>query len=230
MDRLIAWYRVGSSAGAVAALVVANAIPLAGVLFLGWNVWTILIVYWIENGIVGVFNVLKMIKAQGVPEGAQSTWLINGRPAGDVGKVSIVPFFIMHYGIFWTVHGVFVLTLPVFGGISGDAADLIGGIQPWSIVLATVGLFISHGVSYSFNFLGRGEYLRVSAATQMFAPYGRLIVLHLTIIVGALAIGITGAPAVAVGILVVGKTVMDVGLHLAEHRRATAPDGKTPAV
>ena len=34
-------------------------------LVFGWNVWTILIVYWLENGIVGVFNVLKMLKAEG---------------------------------------------------------------------------------------------------------------------------------------------------------------------
>ena len=65
MDRLIAWYRVGSSVGAVVALIVANAIPLFGVLFLGWNVWNILIMYWLENGIVGVFNVLKMLRAEG---------------------------------------------------------------------------------------------------------------------------------------------------------------------
>ena len=65
MERLIAWYRVGSSVGAVVALVVANAIPLFGVLFLGWNVWTILTIYWLENGVVGVFNVLKMAKAAG---------------------------------------------------------------------------------------------------------------------------------------------------------------------
>ena len=64
MERLIAWYRVGSSVGAVVALVAANAIPLAGVLWFGWNVWTILIVYWLENGIVGVYNVLKMLKAE----------------------------------------------------------------------------------------------------------------------------------------------------------------------
>ena len=50
---------------ALVALIVANAIPLFGVLFLGWNVWTILIVYWLENGIVGVFNVLKMLRAEG---------------------------------------------------------------------------------------------------------------------------------------------------------------------
>ena len=54
VERILAWYRVTSSVGAVVALVVANAMPLLGVLFLGWSVWTILIVYWLENGIVGV--------------------------------------------------------------------------------------------------------------------------------------------------------------------------------
>ena len=53
VERLLAWYRLTSSVGAVVALVVANAIPLVGVLFLGWNVWNILVVYWLENGIVG---------------------------------------------------------------------------------------------------------------------------------------------------------------------------------
>ena len=65
IERILAWYRVGSSVGAVVALIVANLIPLIGVLFFGWSVWNILIVYWLENGIVGVFNVLKMATAQG---------------------------------------------------------------------------------------------------------------------------------------------------------------------
>ena len=53
----------------------------------------------------------------------------------------------------------------------------------------------------------------------MFAPYGRLVVLHMTIIFGGMAIAFTGAPAAAVAILVVLKTALDVGFHLAEHRK-----------
>ena len=67
MDRIVAWYRVTSSIGAVVALVVANLIPLVGVLFFDWNVWMILVVYWLENGVVGFFNVLKMLRAEGEP-------------------------------------------------------------------------------------------------------------------------------------------------------------------
>ena len=126
MERLIAWYRVGSSVGAVVALLVANAIPLVGVLFLGWNVWTILTIYWLENGVVGVFNVLKMAKAAGPEPTGAAAMLYNGRPVvgGAAAKASLIPFFVMHYGIFWVVHGIFVLTLPEFEAFGGESAGL----------------------------------------------------------------------------------------------------------
>ncbi len=228
VDRLVAWYRVGSSVGALVALVVANVIPLLGVLFFGWSVWNILILYWLENGIVGVFNVLKMARAEGATD--EDGLTLNGRSVAGSGKFALIPFFIVHYGIFWFVHGVFVLTLPVFtamfrGGSSvglpfGDGVGI--GVDPGVIGVAIIALAISHGVSYWWNFLRGGEYRRVSAARQMFAPYGRLGVLHLTIILGAFAVIATGAPAAAVAILVAVKIVLDVGFHLAEHRKVAA--------
>jgi hypothetical protein len=234
VDRLVAWYRIGSSVGAVVALIAANAIPLVGVLFLGWNVWNILIVYWLENGIVGVINVFKMARAEGSDDATGMT--INGRPASNASKTALIPFFALHYGIFWFVHGVFVLTLPLFTGmfdtgrdpfesdavIPGVGSVSSAGIDPGTILFAVVALAISHGLSYWWNFRRGGEYRRVSAAKQMFAPYGRLFALHLTIIFGAMAIIATGAPAAAVAILVVIKTLLDVGFHLAEHRRVSA--------
>ena len=57
----------------------------------------------------------------------------------------------------------------------------------------------------------------------MFSPYGRLVVLHVTIIFGAIAISMTGAPVAAIVILVVLKTLLDLGLHLREHRRLAGP-------
>ena len=227
MERLLAWYRVGSSVGALVALIVANAIPLIGVLFLGWNVWTILIVYWLENGIVGGFNVLKMAYAEGEPESPAvraSTIRINGRPAEDASKAFMIPFFVMHYGIFWLVHGVFVLTLPLFGAVGGDQ-ELTVDIQPGTILLAVLALAISHGLSFWWNFLHGGEYRRTAAAALMFAPYKRLVALHITIIFGAFAVMFTGAPAAAVAVLVAIKTAIDLGLHLAEHRGELTPRG-----
>ena len=242
MERLIAWYTVGSSFAAVVALVVANAIPLVGVVFLGWDVWTILIVYWIENGIVGLFNVGKMSLAEGVDD-AQAQTTINGRPITGNGKGFLIPFFLVHYGIFWVVHGVFVLTFAAFASFDGApgaiaidpsgppdlgvASSAATGPDPGAILFAAFALFIGHGASFLFNYVGRREYLRVSAAGQMFAPYGRLVILHLTILLGAFAIMVIGAPVGAIAVLVALKTAMDLGFHLREHRnvaaRPTAP-------
>ena len=78
----------------------------------------ILIVYWLENGIVGFFNVLKILRAEG-PMDPTSDWRMNGKPMAVVGRGAIAGFFVIHYGLFWFVHGIFVLTLPLFAGI-GD--------------------------------------------------------------------------------------------------------------
>ena len=233
MDRLLAWYRVGSSVGAVVALVVANLVPLVGALWFGWNVGTILIIYWLENGVVGVVNVLKMLRAEGTDTSGAATWRVNGRPAASMWRAALVPFFFVHYGMFWIGHGVFVLLLPVFGGIGSDGTtgpDMTAGLSVGTILVAVVVLAISHGVSYRFNFLGKGEYRRVSPQGQMFAPYGRLVILHITIIVGAMAISMTGAPAAALAILVLLKIVLDVGFHLAEHRKAAELPVRTPPI
>ena len=84
-------------------LVAANLVPLAGVLFFGWSVFATLLLFWVENVIVGGFNILRML------------WAQPDNPLMWVAKAGTIPFFIVHYGMFTTVHGVFVLTL--FGGM-----------------------------------------------------------------------------------------------------------------
>jgi hypothetical protein len=221
MDRLLALYRTASAGGAVVALIVANLVPLVGVLFLDWNVWTILIVYWLENGVVGAINVLKMRRAAGPYVQGRVSMSFNGRPVDEASTNALVGFFILHYGIFWAVHGVFVLSLAsgAFGPVGAEPA---AGPSPWTILVAAVGLLISHGVSYRLNYIGRGEYLHTSAAAQLFAPYGRLVILHVTIIVGAIAIEETGAPVAAIVILVGLKIALDLGFHFLERARAAA--------
>ena len=216
MERLVAWYRVSSSVGALVALVVANLVPLAGVLWFGWSIWTILTIYWVENGIVGFYNVLKMAAVTGT------------------GKIGVIPFFILHYGMFWLVHGIFVLTLPTFvpfgaggeldrsappfmseGQLSPDPA--LAGANVTNVVIAGIGLFISHGVSYVLNFIRSGEHRRVSATDLMGAPYRRVVILHLTILFGAFAVVLTGAQLGPLLILIALKTGVDVAFHLREH-------------
>ncbi len=242
MARLVAWYRIGSSVGAVVSLLLANLVPLAGVLWFGWNVRTVLIVYWLENGVVGAFNVLKMLHAEGTdrvrpdvvvaPDGRRIRLpaTATSLPPG-LQRIAAIPFFIAHYGVFWLVHGIFVLTLPLFATAAADQALSTGAApEPGQILVVLILLAISHGVSYRLNFIGRGEYLRVSPTQQAMAPYGRLVILHVTIILGGVAIAVTGASAAAIVVLVLLKTAMDLGFHVGEHRKeATEAAGPTPA-
>ncbi len=42
-------------------LIIANMIPLAGSAFLGWNLGDVMVLYWAESAIIGLFNLCKII-------------------------------------------------------------------------------------------------------------------------------------------------------------------------
>ena len=229
MERLIGWYRVGSSVAAVVALVAFNLVPLAGVLWWGWNLLSILALYWVENGIVGVFNVVKILRAEGTS--LRGSWQVrfNDRPIETVARGPIAAFFLLHYGIFWLTHGLFVLVfLPLMAGFGPlmpgsvpcfDAAACSVGGPEWGLVGAgAVGLALSHGVSFWTNYIGRREYQTTSPGQLMLAPYGRLVILHLTIIFGGMVSLWLGSPVGSLLVLVALKTMLDLAFHLREHR------------
>ena len=275
--RAVGLYRRTATSRSALLLLVANAIPLVGVAFFDWSLLTILVLYWLENGIVGFWNVPRIVMAQGsviptpasvMPPGApmqaaspipQGPPPPSGTPLAPdgpplppgtagmaamgsamsrlagVGRAALALFFIVHYGIFWSVHGVFVFALPAFGdgfGMgsgtpafgggfgAGGGTSAFGELEPSYVALAAVALFISHGASFLFNYIGRGEYRTASPAGQMASAYGRVVVLHITIIVGSLVVAFLGAPIGALLILVVLKTAFDLGLHLRQHRNS----------
>ena len=252
LGRFLDAYRRTASTRTAIALIVANLVPLIGVVVFRWSLLTILVVYWIENGIVGFWNVPKILLAQGSVVPIDSSRLppaaarsLAAMTVPGVGRLGLAFFFLVHYGLFWAAHGFFVLNLPAFASFSATglepcldtgtfpafpeaAAGCAGphvlglGVES-SVLIAAVALFLSHGLSFLVNYLGRGEYLTASPTRQMAAPYGRVFVLHLTIILGAFAIALLGAPIGALVVLVVLKTAFDLRLHLREHAEAPGP-------
>jgi hypothetical protein len=191
-------------------LVVANLVPLYGVAMLGWSVFSVLLLFWVENVIVGLLNVARMLC---VDPADPLQWLA---------KLILVPFFCFHYGMFAAVHGTFVFSL--FGHVKASG---LFPLETWFATIGAQGLWLavaalaaSHLVSFSWNFLGRGEFRRASAAELMAKPYGRVVVLHLTILLGGFSILALGSPLWALLLLVGLKIAIDLLAHLKEHRGA----------
>ena len=202
---------IGQSAPlAVVLLVAANLFPVVGVLYLGWDVATVLIAYWIENGIVGLLNVPKMLLASGPPS----------QDASIAAKAALAAFFAFHYGLFWIGHGVFVMLLTGAFGFFGfvDPAPRVPDDR--ILLLAAAALFVSHAASLVLNYVGRREYLSISVGAQMFRPYLRIFVLQLTILFGGFLILALRQPVGLVVLLVLLKTALDLVSHLREHGRA----------
>jgi hypothetical protein len=210
--------RLSGSRLAVAALLAGNAVPLVGVLAFGWDAHSLLVVYWLESGVVGAISVLKVLRAEGADDpDALPTMRFNERSvASFVGTPNrrVARFFVSHYGGFWAVHGVFVLVFA--------AAFPLPFASPVDVALATVGFVGYHAVSYHRNFVGGREFERNGPVTLMVEPYRRVLVLHVTIVFGFFAVGSIGAPVGALVVMVLAKTALDLRGHWREHDRAKA--------
>lgn len=194
-----------------AVLIAANVAPLIGVLSHHWSVFAVVLLYWCENVVVGVFNVLRMVCAR--PQDALA----------NAGKFFLVPFFCVHYGGFTFVHGIFVFTL-FGGGIKPGGFDLsphtvLTAVRQAGLGWAVAALFASHGFSFFHNYLGGGEYRRIGLSQLMTQPYARVVVLHIAIIGGAVLVQALGSAVPALALLIVLKTAIDLRAHLAERRK-----------
>lgn len=190
----------------VISLIAANLVPLFGVLFAGWDLFAILILFWSENIIIGFYNILKIATAK-----------VN-QPVEHLGKLFIIPFFSFHYGMFCFVHGIFIssffnqdkMGFDPFSGISWPERKILLGIAV---------LFISHGISFAVNYIIKDERSKTNIATLMGAPYARIFILQIAIIFGGFFIMFLNSPVFMLIILIILKIGFDISLHRAQHMK-----------
>jgi Zn-dependent protease with chaperone function len=212
------------------ALLVANLLPIPGVLFFGWDVASLLLFYWIENLVIGFYTALRMLRA------------------GGAGAIPQMAFFLFHYGAFCGAHGVFLVGFLQIGGggvlpFGGDEwwgpliflQLLIGALakasaaMPSFFWLPLIGLLASHGFSwYAHHVIGDEDRGR-KAEQIMFDPYPRMVVLHVAIIFGGMAIIALGSPLPMLVLLIALKVGVDVGLHRRAHARRAAERAQAAA-
>jgi len=195
--------------------------PVWAVFVFGWTATPLVALYWLENIVLGVFTILRMI-------GTALSSVVSLAMA-----LFMVPFFFFHYGIFCFVHGIFV---RVFAG-GGDG----GEFEPVSLINWAIGTapemvgFVAAiaGVSllyYVFDFLGRGDYKTSNPQVEMFSPYGRIVTLHVAIILGAGVAFSLDEPLAGVLLLIFIRVVFGIVMTVMRQRKRDARVGAAESV
>ena len=195
-----------------------NLLPVAGVVWWGWSALVLLLLYWAENVVIGVITVLKLLVVA-----------VRGGLGGILHGLFTIPFFVVHYGLFCVGHLVFAIMLG--GGVVEGADPFAAGRMVWAerdnYVWALAGLAVIHLYSF-FLWFRSGEWKTGELNREMGSPYGRIVVLHITILVGAALIAWLGWPPAGIALLGVLKTIYEIAatnrqIDKAEKAKALEP-------
>ncbi len=199
----------------VIVLILANLVPIAGVLTMGWQVFPIMLLFWFENVMIGFFNVLKILTCRGKEPSEPSAL-----------KLFYLFFFMFHYGMFTMGHGFFVIMLFGRKAVSGieflGVGPLVRAIVEQKLPAAALGLFLSHGFSFYTHYWKKEEYLTATPRQLMLEPYRRVILLHAGLIFGGFAVAFLGSSTWALLVFILLKILLDIPFHLREHRMKTS--------
>jgi len=177
-----------------------------GVLVLDWSVFIVIALFWLENVVIGIFNVARM--------------LISGARLGRIGLIAALAlsaFFTLHYGMFTVVHGVFVVMLfgqpelgvsmsGLFGPLVRMVDYLLADREAW---FAAVGITLLQATAFFRWTIASRAHPAVLPAL-MFAPYGRIMILHVTVIASGLLVAMLKLPVLGALLLVGLKLVFDI--------------------
>ena len=174
------------------------ALPLVGLLVLGWDWRPIVLLYWLENITVGGVTFIGLIRAR-----------IARRAAGNpVGSAGMHPaFFLVHYGLFTFVHGVFVGVLVMIPTALAPASPMT--FAPASAEPVPFGLLV---LAWAATTVVQWVLASVTKTPQpggVGRAYARIFALHLAILGGVWLIISLGLPAIVAIVLVVLHAIAD---------------------
>ncbi len=182
-------------------LILANLVPVAGAVYFDWDLASVLVIYWAESGVIGFYNLCKILVIGGW------TALFSGI------------FFISHFGAFMAIHFLFLYHIFIQGVDSSSSVKLeevaIFFTALWPALAA---LFISHGISFIQNFIGHQEFKNKTVGKQMHEPYQRIIFMHMVIIIGAGLMTIIGDSTAVLMLIIAAKILVDIRAHTRERR------------
>lgn len=200
-------------------VLVANLASVAAIWWYGWQAHALLLVYWLETGVVIALYVAKIKRAKGTddPVDIRSWTKFDGEPAQSyIGKPNwtVVDAHVSTYIGLWPFVGVFLFIVP----FAEEA--VLEPASPAVIALAAASLVSYHLFSYWYVYIGFREYERRGPVSLLVEPAPRFWALLLTLIFGLGAASITRNSAGVIVVLVFFKTCTDLLAHRRERKRS----------
>ena len=163
---------------------------------------TVMMIYWAQSVAIGAVNVLRILALR---EYSTEDFRMGGPLSPSAGtKLKIAGFFTLHYGFFHVVYLVFILAAMTRGRVDVNVPFVLYGAALFAGTdLAALALH--------WNDETRGR----NIGRVMFAPYARIVPMHLAIIFGGF---VNFHPGLTLGLFQGLKTVADLATHLIQHR------------
>ena len=206
---------------------VANLIPLAGVLYWQWDTFQLLMLYWMETVIVAFWTIRRLAR---LPQDQLGTMTVNGQVRAATGP-ALTGFFTLHAGAFIAVHLLFLFVL-----FSGEWLKRVHGVGSFfselflvnGIWLALLVMFLAGWIAYLVKEtpvyprkMERGLYPRKVVAQEPQSQTGdavgsvigglyvRIVIMQIAIIAGGIFAQSYGS--IAPLLIVIGfKTLFDL--------------------
>ena len=204
------WKQVDFTKFSTLSLIFSNALVIICAIIDNFSALDVLWIYWSQSVIIGIFNFLKMITLKDFSTDGFKQGNKQALPTRAT-KISISIFFLFHYGFFHFIYAIFLGTFSSFGFSNGSKIEFN------YFLLLTGAFFISYLIEFINSKNEDAEELP-NIGKIMFAPYARIIPMHLTIIfggfIGAAGTAFSADTNLAVIILFTGiKTVVDLITH-----------------
>lgn len=189
--------------GNLALVVLSNILPLLGVLLAGWDIYTLLIFYWMETAIIAFWTVMTMAFHKGL-----EIWTFDGPAQRNSGISAGGPAFIlMHSGFFMAIH------LYLMSMLYGDAWP--GHLRSPQVFFETFLIGQKLWPMLAMVFLHRAAMFWEDRNADSLSPlitglYMRIVVMQVVIIIGAWGVMLLGSGLFGLILLIAMRAGLDL--------------------
>jgi len=204
------------------ALLAAIAVPVVGWFGIGWSGGTTLAVYWFETLASCAFIAIRVLlhrrwsprrghfRYQGPSSGGRS-----GQSESFLGGFSQVSF------AFCAAHAIFLGAILAI--LTANGKSQLAQLDWRSVGFGCLSVLLFLALDFGIDIISLRQWTFAQLEDSANRGLSRIIVVHLTLIIGFIGIAVTGAPDALFGVFVVLKTMAALSVALPQYEPRTPP-------